>query len=86
MMGKHTLDESITILMPGRDNTSSACEEVGAIPCWFKKPVWLVLAALLGQATSFPSKHVGAEKGVGALTGMLVRLRLCGKENKWDMG
>ena len=82
MMGKHTLCESITILMPGRDNTSSACEEVGAIPCWFKKLVLLVLAALVRQVISFSSKHVGAEKGAGALSGMLARLRLCGKEKR----
>jgi hypothetical protein len=70
--------------MPGRDNTSSACEEVGAIPCWFKMPVLIVLAALVGQVISFSSKHVGAEKGVDALIGMLARLRLCGKGKRWE--
>lgn len=77
----HTLEESITILMPGRDITSSACE-VGAICCWFKEPVLFVLAALVGQVTPFSSKHVGAEKGVGVVTGMLARLRLCDKEKR----
>jgi len=77
---RNTLEESITILIPGGDSSNFSCEEAAMIPSSPEGLDLRTLEALVGLVASFKSIRVGTEGDVGVLTSVFKCFRLCGKE------